>query len=212
LFVIAHIIFTSGEKLPANLTARLHMKSGGFSFGGPVTFMAWLLAVGALALACGVQSDFSRERKSGAQIIREGSFELDTTADKALLFFTPEGERAWVEGFAPKPIYPAQKEVAFQTNAVFHLDDVQEQSIWTIVEANSKDHVAEYVYLVEGQQLSRVRVQIEPLVGSRCRVHVHYVHTALSEKGLQFLATVTEDTYAQKMRDWQRMVAAAIRR
>ena len=175
-----------------------------------MTFTAWFLAVG--ALACGAQNDFSPDGKSGAQIIREGSFELDTTADKALLFFTPEGERAWAEGFAPKPIYPVQKEVAFQANAVFRLDDVQEQSIWTIVEANLKDHVAEYVYVVEGQRLSRVRVQIEPLVGSRCRVYVHYVHTAISERGLQFLGSITEEAYAQKMRDWQRMVAAAIRR
>ena len=37
-------------------------------------------------------------------------------------------------------------------------------------------------------------------------------HTAISEKGLHFIATITEEAYAQKMRDWQRMVAAAIRR
>jgi len=177
-----------------------------------MTFMAWLFAAGALALACGAPNDFSRDGEVGVQIVRDGSFELDTTPDKALQFFTPEGERTWVEGFAPKPIYPARSEVAFQTNAVFRLDDAQEESIWTIIEANLKDHVAEYMYVVEGQRLSRVRIQIEPLIGSRCRVSVHYVHTAISEKGVHFIATITEDIYAQKMRDWQRMVAAAIRR
>ena len=175
-------------------------------------FMPCMFAAGALALLCSAQNNFPWDGKAGAQIVREGSFELDTTADKALLFFTPEGERAWMDGFDPRPIYPAQKEVAFQTNAVFRLDDAQEQSIWTIVEANLKYHIAEYVYVVEGQRLSRVRVQIEPLEESHCRVHVHYVHTAISEKGLHFLATITEEAYAQKMRDWQRMVAAAIRR
>jgi hypothetical protein len=33
-----------------------------------------------------------------------------------------------------------------------------------------------------------------------------------SREGLHFIATITEEAYAQKMRDWQRMIAAAIRR
>lgn len=65
--------------------------------------------------------------------------------------------------------------------------------------------------MVEGERLSRVRVQIEPLSEQRCRVLVHYVHTATSEKGLQFVANVTEESYAQKIRDWRRVVSAAIR-
>jgi hypothetical protein len=56
-----------------------------------------------------------------------------------------------------------------------------------------------------------VRVQVEPLGEERCRVHVRYVHTAISEKGLDFVASLTEESYARKMRDWQRMVNAVIR-
>jgi len=73
------------------------------------------------------------------------------------------------------------------------------------------EHVAEYIYVVEGERLSRVRVQIEPLSERHCREHVHYVHTAISEKGVEFVASVTEESYTKKMRDWQRMVSAAIR-
>jgi hypothetical protein len=59
--------------------------------------------------------------------------------------------------------------------------------------------------------LSRVRVQIEPLGRKHCRVRVRYVHTATSEKGLHFVKSVTEESYAQKIEDWHRMVSAAIR-
>lgn len=173
--------------------------------------LAWLFGVGALAAASSAQNDSSQDRNTGAQVIRDGSFELNTNADQALPFFTPEGERAWVNGWDPKPVYPEQKGVAFQANAVFRLNADGDQSIWTILEANLNEHVAEYVYVVEGERLSRVRVQIESLTGSRCRVRVRYVHTAISEKGLHFIATVTEAAYTQKMRDWQRMVSAAIR-
>ena len=173
--------------------------------------IASLFAAGALAIVSGVSSKSPQDEHVAAQIIREGSFELDTTPDKALPFFTPEGERAWVEGWNPKPVYPAEKAVAFQANAVFRLDDREEHAIWTILEANLEQHIAEYVYVVEGERLSRVRVHIEPLAGSRCRVHVRYVHTTISEKGLHFTASVTEEAFAHKMADWRRRVSAAIR-
>jgi hypothetical protein len=149
--------------------------------------------------------------KSIAQVALEGSFELDTSADKALLFFTPQGEKAWVKGWNPEPVYPPQTEVVFQTNAVFRVNEDSEHSLWTIVEANFERHVAEYVYVVEGVRLSRVRVDVEPRGANRSRVRVHYVHTATSEKGIQFLASVTEQAFAQKMLSWQRMVSAVIR-
>lgn len=172
--------------------------------------MTILLAVGALVIA-GAQSQLSPEKKATEQAAREGSFELDTSADKALLFFTPEGERAWVKGWDPKPIYPPQAGVAFKANAVFRIDQDGERSLWTIVEADLEKQIAEYIYVVEGERLSRVRVQIQPLSGERCRVRVRYVHTATSERGLHFVASVTEKSYAQKMRDWQRMISAAVR-
>ncbi len=172
--------------------------------------LASLFAAGALAVAYSARNDSSQDQNADIQVIRDESFELNTNADKALQFFTPEGERAWVNGWDPKPVYPAQKGVVFQTNAVFRLSGDGDESIWTILEANLKEHIAEYVYVVEGGRVSRVRVQVEPLTASRCRVHVRYVHTAISEKGLHFIAAVTEAAYAQKMQDWQRLVTAAI--
>jgi hypothetical protein len=173
-----------------------------------MTLLASLFAVGALAVASNSQSNSLRDPDPRAQIVREGAFELNIDADKALPFFTPEGERTWVNGWDPKPVYPPRRDVAFQPNAVFRLDGHGDRSIWTILEANPKGHIAEYVYVVEGERVSRVRVQIEPLTESRCKVHVRYVHTAISEKGLHFIATLTKAAYAQKMLDWQRMVSA----
>jgi hypothetical protein len=175
-----------------------------------MNWMAMLLAVEALAIVA-AQSGLSREKKAMDQVVREGSFELNTGADRALLLFTPEGERSWVKGWDPKPVYPPQDDVAFETNAVFRVDEGGERSLWTIVEADLQEHIAEYIYVVEGEQVSRVRVQIQPLSREHCRVWVCYVHTATSEEGLHFVASVTEESYAQKMRDWQRMVSAAIR-
>jgi hypothetical protein len=57
--------------------------------------MNWMtipFVVGALVIA-GTQSELSREKVT-EQVVRKGSFDLDASADKALLFFTPEGERS----------------------------------------------------------------------------------------------------------------------
>ena len=152
-----------------------------------------------------------QSKKATGQVAFEGSFDLDTSADRALVFFTPEGERAWVKDWNPKSVYPSQEGVAFQTNAVFRVDQGGERSLWTILDADLQTHTAEYVYVVQGERLSRLRVEIEPLDVKHSRVLVRYVHTATSEKGLQFVASVTGKAFARKMRDWHRMVSAAIR-
>ncbi len=159
----------------------------------------------------GTPSESSQSNEKTEQVVREGSFELDTSADRAFQFFTPEGEKIWVKGWNPISIYPPQTAVEFKTNSVFRVDQEGERSLWTIVEANLQEHIAEYIYVVEGERLSRVRVRIQPLREERCRVNVHYVHTATSEKGVQFVLSVTEGSYAQKMKDWQRMVSVSIR-
>jgi hypothetical protein len=186
----------------------LRAEPGGFSFGGEMDWKTILLALGCAGITPG---GMPQSRKMTEQVVREGSFELQTTADKALKFFTPEGERAWVKGWDPKPVYPPQAGVPFQANAVFRVDEGTELSLWTIVEANLQGHVAEYLYIVEGERVSRVRVEIQPTGVKQCRVQVQYVHTAISEKGLRFVASVTEEAFAEKMRDWQRMVSAVIR-
>jgi hypothetical protein len=177
-----------------------------------MNWMTILFAAGSIAMAHGPQSKLSKsKKKTMEQVIREGFFELDLSAGKALPFFTPDGERTWVNGWDPDPIYPAQTHVVFKANSVFRLDHDGQRSLWTILEADLQEHVAEYICVVEGVRLSRVRVQVEPLGEARCRVHVRYVHTATSEKGLHFVASLTEESYAGKMRDWQRMVNALIR-
>jgi len=170
-----------------------------------------LLAIGVLAIVPRSRFRSPQSKEPTGQVAVEGSFDLDTSADRALQFFTPEGERAWVKDWNPKPVYPPQAGVAFRRNAVFRVDQGEERSLWTILEADEQKHTAEYVYVVEGERLSRVRVEIEPLDAKHCRVRVRYVHTATSEKGLEFVASVTEEAFAQKMQDWRRMVSAAIR-
>src|SRR5271167_2085972 len=93
-----------------------------FFLGRRVRMMTMLFGVGVLVIVPRSQSRVSQSKKGTEQVALEGSLDLDTSADRALLFFTPEGERAWVKDWNPKPVYPPQASVAFQANAVFRVD------------------------------------------------------------------------------------------
>jgi hypothetical protein len=96
-----------------------------------MNWMMLLFAAGCVAIVAGPQFELSQSKKTTEQVVREGSFELDTSADRALLFFTPEGERAWVKGWDPKPVYPPQAGVVFKANSVFRVDEDGEHSLRT---------------------------------------------------------------------------------
>ncbi len=82
--------------------------------------LAMLFAMFALAMISDSQSGLSRNnKKATGQVALEGSFDLDSSADTALQFFTPEGERAWVKDWNLTSVYPPQAAVPFQTNSVF---------------------------------------------------------------------------------------------
>jgi hypothetical protein len=55
-------------------------------------------------------------------------------------------------------------------------------------------------------------VQVEGIGVARSCVTVRYVHTAISEKGVEFVSSLSQEAFAQKMADWQRLVTAAILR
>ena len=76
-----------------------------------------LFALGMLTVIPGSQFGLSQSEKATGQVALEGSFDLDTSADKALQFFTPEGERTWVKDWNPQALYPPGGAVMFQTNA-----------------------------------------------------------------------------------------------
>lgn len=146
-----------------------------------------------------------------AQITNIGGFELDCSADKAFPMFSPEGERLWVDGWNPKPLFPIGAEIAFATHSVFTLEMGGERSLWQILEVDSDHQRADYLYVVEGSRIVRVQVSVEPLALERCRVRVMYTVTSLTSAGARFLETFTPEAFEEKMKNWRRLVSGAVR-
>lgn len=140
------------------------------------------------------------------QVRRTGSFELRCSADSAFPLFSPEGERNWVKGWAPRPVFPDRIEFARET--VFQEGSASEEAVWTILDADWQTHRAEYVRLAPQSHTARIVVKVEPLGAERSRVVVSYTITAFGEHAASLAAAFSEEAYAAKMRDWQQGISA----
>ena len=155
-----------------------------------------LIALGGVALA----------QKAAQQVRRSGSFDLPCNADTAFPLFSPEGERDWVDGWDPQPVFPDR--IEFSRDTVFKEGPAGEEAVWTIVDADWQTHRAEYVRVAPGSHTGHILVKIEPVDAERSRVTVSYTVTAFGENSASLLAAFSEEAYAAKMRGWKDKISA----
>lgn len=140
------------------------------------------------------------------QVSRGGSFDLPCSADTAFPLFSPEGERGWVKGWAPTPVFPDK--IEFARDSVFREGSAGEEAVWTILDADGQAHRAEYVRLAPHSHTAHIIVKVEGLGAERSRVSVSYTVTAVGEDAASIVAAFSEEAYAAKMRDWQKQISA----
>ena len=140
------------------------------------------------------------------QISRSGTFDLQCTTETAFPLFSPEGERYWVKGWDPRPVFP--ETIAFEPETVFLEGSGDGEAVWTIIDVNQTSHRAEYVRLAPQSHAAHIVVQVEPLANSRSHVTVSYVVTAFGLNAAEMLAAFSESAYAEKMCNWQRQISS----
>jgi hypothetical protein len=146
--------------------------------------------------------------KSARQVSRSGSFELPCSAELAFPLFSPEGERDWVTGWDPRPVFP--EKIAFERNTVFREGKGDNDAIWMIVDADWKTHRAEYVRVASASHAARIVVKVEAQGTERSNVKVSYTVTAFGANAESLLDAFSEEAYAAKMREWQKRFEALL--
>ena len=144
--------------------------------------------------------------KTAQQVCRTGSFDLSCDADTAFPFFSPEGEREWVRGWDPKPVFPEQ--IAFERNTVFR--EGTPEAIWIIVDVNWRAHRAEYVRLAPESHTAHIVVDVEPSEAGRSHVTVSYTVTGFGRGRVRLLQSFSEAAYSAKMRAWKQRISACV--
>jgi len=142
------------------------------------------------------------------QVVRSGEFDLACGADEAFPFFSPEGERSWVAGWNPQPVFPGT--IAFARDTVFRQGEGNEEAIWTIVDVDWAAHRAEYVRAAPASHAAHIVVRVEPLNPMKSHVSVAYAITVFGERSASLLDQFSESAYAEKMRNWQRQISECL--
>lgn len=139
-----------------------------------------------------------------ARIHRTHAFELARGAAEAFPLFTPEGERAWADGWDPRYAWPADG--LTERGMVFTTEHGGEHTIWTLVRYEPERFEVEYVRDTPGSRTGQVRVRCASLGPGRTRVEVSYVMTALSEAGRARLGELDEDAFRGFVESWREAI------
>ena len=142
------------------------------------------------------------------QVVRSGEFDLACSADEAFPLFSPEGERRWVSGWNPQPMFP--RSVAFSRDTVFRQGNGDEEAIWTIVDVDPESHRAEYVRVAPASHTAHIIVHVAPIGRVKSHVTVTYAITAFGRSSSSVIEAFSESAYADKMRDWQQRISACL--
>jgi len=144
-------------------------------------------------------------------IERSGSFVLPFPRERAFELFTPEGERAWIAGWAPEPLHAPDGRTDLP-GAVFRTAATGEETLWLVLALDRERGVADYVRITPGNRLGTVRVACRPEGEQGTRVDIAYRLTATAPAGELALAATTEAAFAETMAKWQRDGAEALAR
>jgi hypothetical protein len=138
------------------------------------------------------------------QVSRTGEFDLDCDADTAFPLFSPQGERAWIKDWDPRPLFP--ETIAFRKGTVFREGTGEQDAVWTIVDADWQQHRAEYVRIAPASHTAHIVVRVDAKGAGCSHVVVSYTITAWGERAGTLLEAFSENAYATKMENWQRMI------
>jgi hypothetical protein len=141
-------------------------------------------------------------------IERTHAFDLPLPAHRALDLFTPLGEKAWVSGWEPVFLYPADG--ALREHAAFTTSSVAEPvpTIWLVTRFDPGLLTVCYARVTPGSRAGEVKVVVSPQSPASCKVTVSYFFTALSQAGNDYLASFTGEYFKAYISSWRDLIHA----
>jgi len=137
--------------------------------------------------------------------VRSRSFALAWPPERALGLFTPEGERAWAEGWDPQYVFP--RDGRTEAGMVFVTHHGGEETVWTMTRYEPASGLVEYVRTTPGNRTAIVLVQCAPFTQGRTRVTVQYTITGLGEGGDRYVREMDETRYGAMIEGWRAALA-----
>jgi hypothetical protein len=139
-------------------------------------------------------------------VVCRGIVRVASSPERALRYFTPEGERAWAPGW--DPVYPAAPEDDTALGTVFVTHGHGHDTVWVVVDRTERS--MRYARVSPDVQAGTVNVQCLA-DGQATRAEITYDLTALrpaAQAALQRFA----DGYDNFLKEWERLIATALAR
>ena len=126
--------------------------------------------------------------------------------DTIFPLFTPKGEEAWVPGWRPRYIAPADgatgAEMLFETGAG---DD---RTIWTCLAFEPRVRHARYLRVTPASRAAIVDVCCRAMGPGHTVARVSYRYHALTAEGTRQIAAMTPAGFAAEIETWRNLIHA----
>jgi|JI7StandDraft_1071085.scaffolds.fasta_scaffold10557_6 hypothetical protein len=130
---------------------------------------------------------------------------VNAPADKAYMFFTPAGEELWVDGWAPRYVYPSDGTT--QRGMVFWTGQGSDLTVWRLLDFDRQAMRSLYVRCTPASRMGTVEVVCTALEVTKTQVEVTYALTALSPEGESLLEAFEGPEFAAMIDGWASLIS-----
>jgi hypothetical protein len=138
-----------------------------------------------------------------------GQVRVNAKPQDAFKFFTPEGERLYVPGWAPEYLHPPDG--ALREGTTFITRHGGEDTLWLVSRCDEPSGIVDYVRTNPGSRISLVSVRVRPGVDGGSEVAIGYSVTGLSAEGDQAIDAFAA-AFDERLVAWEQAIAALLNR
>jgi hypothetical protein len=141
---------------------------------------------------------------SEMRVRRSQLLRLNGRSDVVFNLFDPVGERKWAEGWNPTFIYP--KSGVHQGSVFTTTDHDGNEAIWIVTKLDRNGQSIVYSSVMPGFKVSIIEIICQPNGADHTKTRVTYTITALSEKGKQYVTSMSKQHYEEWMTSWEKAI------
>lgn len=134
------------------------------------------------------------------QITFRGSVRVAAPVEVAFPLFSPTGERLWVPGWNPEPIFPPTD--SWREGTVFRTREESGDAIWIVTHLDNELHRVTYHRVEPDALVARIDVVTKPAGEHASETLIDYTFIGLSRRGNDAISAMNERDFERKMERW----------
>jgi hypothetical protein len=139
-----------------------------------------------------------------------GRFVLAGPIEAVFDLFSPLGERLWVPEWNPELLFPSG--VSWACGQIFRTREEAGEAVWVVTTLTRESHEVEYHRVEPSRYVARVRVKCTAQAHQATEVSTSYSFIGLTAEGNDAIGAMTDASYAEKMKRWERWISQYLTR